>query len=114
MLSEVNKVDKDNHIFVSFHLYFVPPPLILTPPFINFSKSLKPPPFIMNMRVWRIQNFKTVWEVQNYKTLYGRYRIIRLCMGGTELKDFVWEVQNYKTLYGRYRIERLCMGGTEL
>ena len=59
MLSEVNKVNKDNPIFVSFLLYFVPtPPLILTPPFINFSKSLKPPPFIltpppfiMNLRV---------------------------------------------------------------
>ena len=44
MLSEVNKVNKDNSIFVSFLLYFVPiPPLILTPPFNNFSKSLKPP-----------------------------------------------------------------------
>ena len=34
-------------------------------------------------------------------------------MGVTELKDFVWEVQNYKTLYGSYKIIRLCMGGTE-
>ena len=42
MLSEVNK---DNPIFVSFLLYFVPhPPAYSDPPFINFSKSLKPPP----------------------------------------------------------------------
>ena len=43
MLSEVNT--KDNPIFVSFLLYFVPtpPPLILTTPFNNLSKSLKPP-----------------------------------------------------------------------
>ena len=58
MLSKVNKVSKDNPIFVFFLLYFVPTPLlILTPPFINFSKSLKPPHlfwpplFIMNLRV---------------------------------------------------------------
>ena len=37
MLSEVNK---DSHTFISFLLHFVPPP---PPPFINFSKSLKPP-----------------------------------------------------------------------
>ena len=73
-----------------------------------------------------------VWEVLDYKTLYGRHRIIRLCMprywiiwtlygryritrlcmGGTELQDFVWEVLNYKTSYGKYRIIRLCMGST--
>ena len=62
MLSEVNKVNKDNPIFVSFLLYFVPtPPLprLFCPPFINFSKSLKlppfiltPPPFIMNLSVF--------------------------------------------------------------
>ena len=36
MLSKVNKVNKDNPIFVSFLLYFVPTllPFILTPPFI--------------------------------------------------------------------------------
>ena len=34
-------------------------------------------------------------------------------MGGAELYDFVWEVQNFKTLYGSYRIIRVCMGGTE-
>ena len=50
---------------------------------------------------------------KNYKPLYGKYRVIRLCMEVTELKDFVWEVQSYKTLYGSYRIIRLCMGGTE-
>ena len=44
MLRKVNKVNKDNPVFVSFLLCFVPtPPLILTLPFINFSKSLKPP-----------------------------------------------------------------------
>ena len=58
MLSEVNKVDKDNPIFVSFLLYFVPP-AYFDPPFNNFSKSLNrppppvyfDPPFIMNLRV---------------------------------------------------------------
>ena len=50
----LSKVNKDNPIFVSFLLYFVPtPPLILTPLFFKFSKSLKPPPppLIMNLRV---------------------------------------------------------------
>ena len=46
-LSEVNKVFKDNPIFISYLLYFVPiPPYILTPPpppFNNFSKFLKLP-----------------------------------------------------------------------
>ena len=53
MLSEVNKVNKDNPIFVSFLLYFVatPHPLILIPPLINFSKSLKAPPFILTPRL---------------------------------------------------------------
>ena len=43
MLSEVNK---DNPVFVSFLLYFVPTPRLFDPPppFINFSKSLKPSP----------------------------------------------------------------------
>ena len=48
MLSEVNKVNKDNSIFVSFLLYVVSTPsFILNPPFNNFSKSLSPPPFIL-------------------------------------------------------------------
>ena len=45
MLSEINKVNKDNPIFVSFLLYFVPispPPAYFDPPFNKFSKSLKP------------------------------------------------------------------------
>ena len=37
MLSEVNKVNKDNPIFVSFLLYFVPTPLILTPPPVYYE-----------------------------------------------------------------------------
>ena len=35
-----------------------------------------------------------VWEVQDLKTLYGRYRIKRVCTGGTGLKGFVWDVQD--------------------
>ena len=53
MLSEVNKVYKNNSIFAYFLLYFVPtPPLILTSPFINFSKSLKPPPVYFDPPVY--------------------------------------------------------------
>ena len=47
MLSEVNKVNKDNPIFVSFLLYFVSTPSAYfdpPPPFNIFSKSLKAPP----------------------------------------------------------------------
>ena len=48
MLSEVNKVNKDNSIFVSFLLYVVSTPSsILNPPFNNFSKSLNPPPRLL-------------------------------------------------------------------
>ena len=46
MLSKINKVNKDNPIFVSFSLFFVPislpPPAYFDSPFNNFSKSLKP------------------------------------------------------------------------
>ena len=83
MLSEVNKASKDNPIFVSFLLYFVPTPLlILTPPFINFSKPLKPPPFIltppfiMNLRVGRVGVLRrarpfapATRAIQNYSAL---------------------------------------------
>ena len=41
MLSEVNKVNKDNPIFVSFLFYFVPP-AYFDSPFNKISKSLKP------------------------------------------------------------------------
>ena len=44
MLSEVNKVFKDNPDFVSSLLYFVPPTVYFDPPFKNFSKSLYPLP----------------------------------------------------------------------
>ena len=46
MLSEANKVDKDNPIFVSFLLYFVPPPprLIWTPIYQFFKIFEAPPP----------------------------------------------------------------------
>ena len=44
MLSEVNKVSKDNPIFVSFLLYFLPtPPLILTPRLLIFQNPWSPP-----------------------------------------------------------------------
>ena len=59
MLSEVNKVNKDNLSFVSFLFYFVPTPparAYFDPPFNNFSNPWSPPfnltpPFIMNLRV---------------------------------------------------------------
>ena len=52
MFSEVNKVNKDNPIFVSFLLYFVPtPPLILSPRLLKPPVYFDPPPFIMNLRV---------------------------------------------------------------
>ena len=35
-------------------------------------------------------------------------------MGGKVLQVFVWEVENCGMLYGRDRIIRLCMGGKEL
>ena len=43
MLSQVNKVFRNNPISVSSLLYFVPIPAYFDPPFNNFSKSLKPP-----------------------------------------------------------------------
>ena len=54
MLSEVNKVNKDNPIFISFLLYFVPTPCAYfdSPPFNNFSKSLKTPPFILTPPIY--------------------------------------------------------------
>ena len=54
MLSEINKVNKDNPIFVSFLLYFVPislPPAYFDPRLINFQNPWSPP-FIMNLRVF--------------------------------------------------------------
>ena len=56
MLSEVNKVNKDNSICVSFLLYFVPTPLpaYLDPPVYKFFKILEdpPPPFILTPRLF--------------------------------------------------------------
>ena len=59
MLSEVNKVFKDNPNFVSSLLYFVlmHSPFILSPSLINFQNPwsppvyIWPPPFSMNLRV---------------------------------------------------------------
>ena len=64
--------------------------------------------------------------MQNYESLYWRYRIIRVCMGVTELQMYktLYEgyriirlcmgVHNCKSFYGRYRIIRVCMGVTKL
>ena len=58
MLCEVNKVYKDNDIFVYFLLYFVPTPTAYFDlPVHSFFKILEAPPFIltppfiMNLRV---------------------------------------------------------------
>ena len=70
MLSEVNKVNKDNLIFVSFLLYFVAthPPVYFDPP----------PPFIMNLRVWDHwygQNAPNYVDKQNFLWLPGFERL---------------------------------------
>ena len=82
MLSEVNKVKKDNPIFVIFLLYLLLPPAYFDPPFINFSNFLKPPPppFSVNLRVYMIKSKTNVngteWSCWHGGSVLYRSRIL--------------------------------------